>query len=97
MNPPLFDQAVDDARVAARKVFGYGFFGAVKNNQGGVGRFAKGARKNDVATVVSFDSRAQMFGANRCAADYKIVYHIVEKRKVGHRACTQGEVFQKPR
>ena len=50
---PFFDQPVDDVRVSAREVFGNGFVAAVKNNQGGVGGFSKGAGKNNFAAIRS--------------------------------------------
>jgi hypothetical protein len=90
----LFDQSVDDVRVAAREVFGNGFVGTVKNNQGGVGGFSKGAGKNNFAATMSFAGQAQVIGAKGRTASDEIVYYLVEQGKVWHR--TSGEFFQKP-
>jgi hypothetical protein len=65
----------------------------VKNNQGGVGGFSKGAGKNDFAPIMRFAGQAQVFGAKRRTASNKIVYYLVEQGKVWHR--TNGEFFQK--
>jgi hypothetical protein len=70
---PFFDKPVLDVRVVARERFDFGFVVHVENDQGAVGRFGKGAGKNNFATFTSLVCKAQVLLAEWRAAGDKVI------------------------